>query len=205
MLIFLDAGLAYLATPKTGTTAIENALRSHADIVFAGQGKHMTARRFQRRIAPFVEKTFGVRLESVAVMRDPLDQLQSWYRYRAGDRQKGTDRSTADMSFDAFLRDVLSDSPPPHADIGNQLRFLNVGRDGASVDHLFAYESPDALCAFLSDKLGTRIVTERHNVSPRVDATVSVEMEQRLRRARAADFALHRRLVAAGGYLRGTS
>ena len=43
MQIFFKQNLAMLAVPKTGTTALEAALRGKADILFKGRRKHMSA------------------------------------------------------------------------------------------------------------------------------------------------------------------
>ena len=52
MLIFLRHRLAFLATPKTGTTAVEMARRLRAEVVFAKNRKHVTALRYARKVAP---------------------------------------------------------------------------------------------------------------------------------------------------------
>ncbi|MDW4498660.1 hypothetical protein R5H30_11755 [Sulfitobacter sp. D35] len=202
MLIFLEQRLAYLATPKTGTTAVESALSGRADIVFARDRKHMPARRFQRRVAPFVAETFRTRLETVAVMRDPVAQLASWYRYRTAPRLHGTDRSTAGMSFDDFVSDAISDTPPPRADVGSQFRFLTSDTGDVLVDHLFAYETPQAFLDFLEARFGAPVSVDQRNVSPQAEARLSDPVVARLREVRAADFDLHDRLIAAGGYLK---
>jgi len=79
MLIFSDLKLAFLAVPKTGTTAVEMALKPRADIVFSKQRKHMNAQRFHTRIAPFLLQTFDLIPERVAVMRDPIEQMRALY------------------------------------------------------------------------------------------------------------------------------
>lgn len=201
MLVFLDAELTFLAVPKTGTTAVEEALQHRADIVFQRRRKHITARRYRKQVAPFLHQSFGVRPQTVAVMRAPLDQIGSWYRYRARPDCVDSHLTTRGMSFDDFLRAVMSERPPPCADVGSQVRFLSGGRGRLIVDHLFAWEARHRFVAFLSDRLGERVTLETCNVSPRIDVTLSPEVEADLRRARAAEFALHDRLVAAGGYL----
>ena len=60
MLIFPESNLTYLAVPKTGSTAVEMALRPRAEIVFAKRRKHMNAQRYQSKVAPFLSKTFGI-------------------------------------------------------------------------------------------------------------------------------------------------
>ncbi|NHM20677.1 hypothetical protein [Tritonibacter mobilis] len=202
MLIFTPQALAFVAVPKTGTTAIEKALRPHADILFRKSQKHTSAQRFHRRIRPFVRATFDTSLESFAVLREPEDQIRSWYKYRCRDEIRDKPEYAGQLSFNDYVDALLSDSPPPCAQIGSQYRMLS-GRGGRIiVDHLFAYERWDQLEAFLTDRFGHRINFEPHNVSPYVKADLSPQLRSRLRAARPAEFDLHARLMAADGKLR---
>ena len=203
MLIFTDKRLAFLAVPKTGTTAVEMALRRKADIVFSKRRKHITATRFRNKIAPFLKDTFDLRVETVAVMRDPVDQIRSWYKYRKSERQKGKENSTDGMDFDAFVEAVIEKNPPPFADIGSQHGFLCNKRGQLLVHHLFAYEQQDAFLEFLSGRLGSGIELEQKNVSPDAEAVLSTSVLDRLRDARAAEFELYDKLLAREGYLEG--
>lgn len=202
MLIFPDKRLTYLATPKTGSTAIEMALRHKAEITFAKRRKHINARRFTAKVAPFLAQTFGIETETVAVMRAPVAQIKSWYRYRARPQIEGGPRSTSGISFDSFVLALASDTPPEFAQIGSQFRFLTDGQGNVAVDHLFAYEDQPALIAFLSERLGVVIEPQEKNVSPRIPAPLSPTTERTLRKARQDEFELYDRLMAAGGYLR---
>ncbi|WP_211097167.1 hypothetical protein [Aliishimia ponticola] len=201
MLVFADAKLVFLATPKTGTTAVETALRRHADLVFALGQKHVTARRYRRRIRPFLEKEIGPGLETVAMMRAPLDQLRSWYKYRARSGLVAPQKSTAGMTFEQFVADVLEPVPPAHAHIGSQFQFLTNARGRRVVDHLFAYEAQEQFQDFLSGRLGFEVDFDKRNVSPKRHASLSPQLEAALRQARAEEFALYARLWQAGGYL----
>lgn len=202
MLIFSASRLAYLATPKTGTTAVEIALAPRADIIFGKRRKHMTAQHFKAKIAPFLIHTFGVEAETVAVMREPVDQLRSWYKYRARPAISGRPRSTEGLSFDDFVMAVTSEAPPDFADIGSQFRFLTNVKGVLQIDHLFAYENQPAFLDFLSDRLSGNIKLQKTNVSPIVDAPISEAVEESFRSARREEFMLYDRLVAAGGYLK---
>ncbi|WP_370402089.1 hypothetical protein [Sulfitobacter sp. JB4-11] len=201
MLIFLPSRLAFLATPKTGTTAVETALKSQAEIIFRGSRKHTPAMRFRRKVVPFVENTFGVQLEGVAVMRDPVDQIASWFRYRSSDRLEGSPLSTAGLSFEQFVMEVIDDDPPPRAQIGSQFSFMTNGDGKVMVDHIFAYESQPAFRTFMADRLGKGLKFKAKNVSPPVRTDLSNQAEQRLRQARAAEFALYEAVVATKGHL----
>ncbi|SFD98803.1 hypothetical protein SAMN04488523_104148 [Sulfitobacter brevis] len=201
MLIFLSHQLAYLATPKTGTTATEHALRPHAEIVFARNRKHLTAQRFQLRVAPFLEQTFSVKCAAVAVMRDPVDQIRSWYRYRQSPKLDDTPMSSKGMSFEEFALAVISEAPPPAAQIGSQHVFLTAGKQNILVDHLFAYEEAARMQDFFRDKISKDLAFKEINVSQRVPASISEGVLAKLRAARADEFALYEHLTQAGGYL----
>ena len=202
MLIFLRHNLTYLATPKTGTTAVEMALRPRAEIVFAKNRKHLNAARYANKVAPFLEDTFGIRPPSVAVMRDPVDQIRSWYRYRQQDRHLGTPVSTHDIDFDQFVREVIADDPPERARIGRQFNFLTDGRNRVMADHIFAWEAQEAFLAFLSERLGAEITQKEMNLSPPAETDLSGDTLARLRDARAADFELHAEILRRDGHLR---
>lgn len=202
MLIFPDHGLTYLANPKSGTTAIHMALQRHADIVFKGEKKHMNARRFKTHVAPLLKKAYKIETETVAVMRDPVDRMRSWYKYRTRPELAGTARSTAGMTFDDFVMAALSDAPPENAKVGSQLPFLTDRDHQVLVDHLFDYDNQDALLAFLSAKLGRRLSVSQHNVSPAIDAPISAEVLAAFRQSRSREFALYEGLKSLNGYLR---
>ena len=187
MLVFWKARLVLLAVPKTGTTALEAALAPSADAAIVNPPglKHMTLRKWRRDLAPVFEQNGRRPMETVAVMRDPVDWLSSWWRYRSRPELDGQKNSTAGISFDDFVRDWLSDTPPDHARIGSQATFLEGG-----VDHLFRHDRPEPLRMFLSERLGLAVSTGRANVSPRRDGKLSDAMEARLRAERPAEFAL---------------
>lgn len=203
MLIMLKHRLVFLATPKTGTTAFETALRPHAEIIFTKNRKHIRAQRYYNKVAPFLKKTFGRSPETLAVIREPIEQLRSWYRYRHRDVAllDMPEHSTADISFDDYVVEVISHDPPPRADVGNQFDFVTRRSGDLMVNHLFAYESQRRLRDFLSQRIGVELEFPLQNVSPMTDAPLSASVEAKLRKARARDFELYERLQAAGGYI----
>ena len=201
MLIFSRQNLAYLAVPKTGTTAVEMALKRRADIVFARHRKHMPARGFHNRVAPFLESAYNLRPDRVAVMRDPVEQLSSWYRYRTSADLRGSDKSTADISFDQFILDVIADDPPEHAAVGSQFKFLTSADGDVLVHKLFAYEHRDQFHAFLNDRFGETLDFKFKNVSPKQEVTLAPTTLAQLMAARREEFDLHKRLIDAGGVL----
>ncbi|MCR8826271.1 hypothetical protein [Pseudosulfitobacter koreensis] len=201
MLVFSEQKLAFLAVPKTGTTAFEMALRPRADIILSKRRKHLNAARFHNKVAPFLADTFGLTVETMAVMRDPVEQLRSWYRYRSGPQQKGTKTSTMGCSFDDFVLAVISDDPPPFAGVGSQFNFVTSGKGVVLVNHLFAYEHQPVFRAFLAQAFDKEVVLKQKNVSPAAEAPLSGAVEASLRKARASEFALYDQIKSAGGHL----
>ena len=197
MLIFSQANLVLFSVPKTGSTALEMALKPWADIAFYKHRKHTPVGKYRRKIMPFLQKAYGLEPETMAVMRDPLAQLRSWYRYRIAERD-----DMAGVDFDAFVRAVISDQPPSFADVGSQYGFLGVGKESPGVTHLFAYEKQPLLREFLAEKMEGPVEIKVKNVSPEAPTPLSPETENLLRKSRAADFALHETVLNAGGHLR---
>ena len=194
MLVFWDARLAFLATPKTGSTAIAAALESLSAVSIQRPPvlKHTTVHRFRRFVGPYLEAASKADWTVVALMREPRDWLGSWYRFR---QREGTDpaNSTLGMSFDDFVRAWCTDPRPGFADVGSQERFLRP-RQGQGVDRLFRYEEIDTFVHFLEDRLDCEITLPRLNVSPAGQTDLSPETETLLRDFAEADFALYRQL-----------
>lgn len=192
MLVFWKERLVYLATPKTGSTAIEAALEPLASVVIQRPPvlKHTNVRRYWQSFAPFLERASGEGFMVVALMREPIDWLGSWYRYRQRDGMARPQNSTRDMSFDDFVTAYLGPDRPAFADVGRQGAFLAPeGTRGA--DRIFCYERIGTFVDFLEDRLNCQVMLPRLNVSPPGTVALSTETEARLRQALAADFALH--------------
>lgn len=196
MLVFWDQRLAFLATPKTGSTAIATALESLAAVSIQRPPllKHTTVYRYRRFIGPYLEAASQDTFTLVALMREPRDWLGSWYRYR---QREGIEpsRSTQGMTFDAFVRAWCEDPRPEFADVGSQARFLRP-RQGVGVDRLFRYEEIDSFVHFLEDRLGCEITLPRVNVSPPGATDLAPETLALLQKVAADDYAMYETLKA---------
>ncbi|TGD45465.1 hypothetical protein EEB11_00640 [Pseudotabrizicola sediminis] len=192
MLVFWEQRLAILATPKTGSTAIEAALESLAAVSIQRPPalKHTNVARFRRFVGPYLETAAGGPFTVVALMREPRDWLGSWYRYRSRDDIPDPDKSTQGISFDAFVQAWCSQPRPTFAKVGSQARFLK-GIEGHGADRVFRYENIDTFIAFLEDRLDFQILLPRLNVSPKAPMELSAETLARLQVAAADDFALY--------------
>ena len=190
VLVFFKQSIVLLAVPKTGTTAYSEALADLATMRITDPPvlKHAPLYRYQRFIRPLLEDVAGRRMETVAVVREPIDWLGSWWRYRRRPDLPDPQTSTAGIEFDAFVEGYCRAERPAWADVGSQARFVT-GKDGRiGVDRLFAYEDRARLDAFLSDRLGRTVRMERRNASDGGTPALSPRTKGELRRQAAADF-----------------
>ena len=193
MIVFYKERLAFLSVPKTGTTAYESALRDRADMVISDppELKHAPVYRYNRFFRPMFEKVCNAEMETLAVMREPVSWLGSWYRYRRRPFMEGKPNATHGISFDEFVLAYLKGDKPGFANVGSQAKFLEPRPNGLRVTHLFRYEQPEKLNRFLEERLGTGIETARENVSPAMELELSPRTEARYRRKCAEEFALY--------------
>tara|TARA_R110002096_G_C14509395_1_gene715995 strand:+ start:323 stop:916 length:594 start_codon:yes stop_codon:yes gene_type:complete len=193
VLVFFKERLAFLSVPKTGTTAYETALAPRADMVISEPPmlKHAPVYRYNRFIRPMFLKVCDAELELMAVMREPISWLGSWYRYRRRPFMQGKPNATFDVSFDEFVLAYMKGKKPGFADVGSQLNFMASQPNGTGITHYFKYENQDRLKSFLEDRLDVKLDLKSENVSPRMDLHLSQDVEQRLRRKFEQEFELY--------------
>ncbi|MFN4153414.1 MAG: hypothetical protein ACK4HF_02055 [Paracoccaceae bacterium] len=195
VLVFWEQRLAILATPKTGSTAIEAALEPLAALAIQRPPvlKHTNVARFHRFVGPYLAAAAGEPFTVVALMREPRDWLGSWYRYRSRDDIPDEAKSTRGMSFDTFVQAWCSSPRPAFADVGSQARFLK-GAEGRGADRVFRYENISTFIDFLEDRLDFQIILPQLNVSPKGSLDLAPETLARLQTAAAEDFTLYHSL-----------
>ncbi len=193
MLVFSKAKLVFLSVPKTGTTAYTAALAPLASMVVNDppELKHSPVFRYNRFFRPMLEKFVGDGFDVMAVMREPIDWLGSWYRYRRREANTGAQNSTHHVNFDEFVQAYLLGQRPAFAQVGSQAKFLEPQRNGTAITHLFRYEDPENLNSFLDTRLSTQIVTKKMNVSLPMRLELTEKTETRLRRKMLVDFDLY--------------
>lgn len=191
MLIFWDQRLVFLATPKAGSTAIAMALESLAttSIQRPASMKHTDIATFHRHVGPWLRTQAGESFTTVALMREPVEWLRSWYRFRLRDDLDDPEHLMEGVSFARFADEYTAAGGPQSLGIGNQSGFLQ--RDGHMVDRIFRYENIDTFVEFLEDRLDCAVELPRANVPPAVDVDLLPEQEQLLRGAMQADLDLY--------------
>lgn len=194
MLVFWKEKLVLLAVPKTGTSALEAAFSPLASttILFPPGLKHGSARLYLRQMQPWVTRDGKYPHETMAIIREPVDWLGSWYRYRQRKYVANTPTSTRGMEFSDFVQAWLDPKPPEFARIGSQSAFLCDAEGRLLVDHLYRYEDFDQALGFLNMRLGTDLTPPRVNVSPRMGLSLSEEVQELLEASAKRDFDLWR-------------
>ena len=162
MLIFDDIGLVYLANPKTGTTSFEHAFSKYANREQSQLlPKHMPFRRFRKK-CPEIARQY----EFITCVRDPLETLFSWYRYRTRPTLRGQPNSTFGLTFEQFFEEWCKDKPPSCADVSTSVEFI-LNRKGSISRHLkiFKYGIRPGVQEYAAERLGVKVPELKRNVS----------------------------------------
>ena len=196
MMIFFQERLAFLAVPKTGTSALERALGGKASAVFRSPPgiKHTNARGFERKYRKLFERNDLEPLETMAVIREPIDWLGSWYRYRQRPSLDGHKNSTAGISFDHFVEAYLAPNQPQYAQVGSQARFVTDEEGELLVNHLFAFSQFPTAVRFLEGRLGCSIDLKTVNQSQKKDLTLDKDLRDQVFKTCALDFDIYNAL-----------
>ena len=190
------AGFCFLAMTKTGSTAVERAFQRHAELVVRRPPtmKHATARTFDTVFVPVLEH-YGHPRESyelVCVVREPVDWVNSWWRYRARPGSEGSPHHTGDVSFDEFAERIVAGE----VDLGTATNFVRTRPGRPPVDRVYRYEHLDEAIAWMAGRLGVEVpAVQRVNTSPRPVSPVAASTRRLLEEHYARDVALHERAL----------
>jgi len=197
--------LVVLETPKTGSLALRAMLAPYTLPISDTAARHTGQNGYLLKHAPSLVQGFGGPLQTVAVVRAPLERLQSWYRYRMRPKVAHLKVSTRGISFEDFVLAYLEGTNPEVANVGRQDRFVGWTGQIARVDHVFDYDRLYLLEAFFSKRLGETVVLPVRNMSPQddaVDYSLSPTVLARYRAENAEEFALYKAVAAAGHLVR---
>ncbi len=192
MLISIDKKITFLAMTKTASSSIEAALQPHCDIAYYGNSrtKHISYRRYNRFIVPYLNSLGHEGLETTCLMREPISWLFSWYRYRQRPEIAGRKLSTAEITFDEFTAIYLSQvSKGPG--IGRPSKFVADKNGTPAVDHIFKYENLPVFTAFLEERFQCKLRFAHLNASPRADYALSPAMNSQLRAFFAPEYTIY--------------
>jgi len=199
--------------PKSASTSINYAIRHVSECILDGNGgiKHINVSDYEEFLEPLLVKRAGIdtsTLERIAVVRDPLDMLKSYYTYLQRPGVKNPQhvdhrRSTANMQFDEFIEiflDEQSGKRKPVFRVSRPSGFLKDHNGQIGVDSIFSFDDLELLAVYMSEKTGTHIEIEKKNVSTsKVESQVSDSLLGKIREVMAEDFRLYDAIASAGG------
>ncbi|MDO6962701.1 hypothetical protein [Rhizobium alvei] len=210
MLYFHKQKLVILTQPKTGTTALHEAIASEASIAFntPPHMKHMTYAKFMRMLSEWISQGDHFprkKYTFVSVMREPVEWFGSWYRYNrrdslASENSNGNARYTGNISFNEYLEALLlpKDEAPAYAKLGGPCS-IALDKSGAiGVDRLFRYSDLDQMVDFVAEKLGRSITLEKANVSEKMALEAEEATLARIKEKFAFEFSVYEGLKPDG-------
>jgi hypothetical protein len=153
------------------------------------QLKHTDIRTYKKFLGPWLEAQTGERFTTVALMREPVDWLRSWYRFKLRDDHDDPHHAMAGMTFAEFAAEYAQEGGPAALGIGSQSEFLTSGM--RTVDCMFQYERIQDFVDFLETRLDCAIELPRINVPPSVDVHLDPKSERELRQAMTNDLDLY--------------
>lgn len=201
MLILGVQHLVVLEVPKTGSLALRAMLAPYTLPISDLAPRHIGYNAYQHHHAANLAQAFGAAPQTVAVIRDPVERMQSWYRYRRRPKLKGKPASTHNVSFEEFVLAYLDGTNPQMANVGRQDRFVGWNGRAAGVDHLFDYAQMPLLEAFFSARTGDALTLPEKNKTPKsvqADYTLSKRVLSRFQIANREEIALYHSVAAKG-------
>ncbi|MBC6437977.1 MAG: sulfotransferase family 2 domain-containing protein [Rhodobacteraceae bacterium] len=182
MLASLDHKYVLLMNPKTGSTSFNKTLRNYANIKVGGSAKfkHISYVEYREIFGDFFYRNG---CDVFIVVREPLEVLKSWYRFRydlkryselemkrrtkAKKPKDKSDKTTVGMTFQEFMGEWSKPEQIPVAKIDCGINFCLDIRGNIPSDITFIrYEELQKLADILSEKTGRKLVIPKLNVSP---------------------------------------
>lgn len=188
-------GFAFLCMPKCASTSILTALKEHTNIALRGTPalKHIDFRTYTKTVLPLHKLLHPTtEIKTICMIRDPLEWINSWYRYRGREELKNHRNSTAEITYQEFIEEYISDGKrKPFADLRTQYNFLRQKDGGIGPDYVIPMHRLDILSRLLSERIGEDIIFGNKNVSPTMDFSLNNNVESRLKEFLANDIAVY--------------
>lgn len=197
MLIGVKKRFVFIANSKTASTSIEKALVGHAEIQRGGtpQRKHILLRAALREYDfLFGREGYGAGgFFKFGVMRDPVEWIQSWYRYRKGN--KVAYRLAEGTSFADFWQDWLA-NPAKSGKKRLQSNAFTRMNGTLIADYIIPFPDLESQFATIMQGLGIDAKLAHQNVSKirELDAPPSEELMTEIHAYFAEDYAIYRQL-----------
>jgi len=190
MQISVKHGFAFLCMPKCVSTSIEVVIRQYCNTNLSATPapKHIDAQGFAESILSTHQKLYpSSHIESFCLIREPLERMESWYRYRSRNELKNPrhpnhKRYTGNISYNDFIQQYISkDKKKSFTKLKTQYRFLILHNGQIGIDHILPMDRMDLVNDFLSKKIGKKIKIPFKNVSPKMPLSLDRKLEEKLR------------------------
>jgi len=147
-LFALAHGYLFIANKKVASTTIQNLLYPYADVVYyrPRRGKHLSLAQARQQM-----DAWGVKEPeacfSYGVVRDPVDWLESWYKFRQrqGLKRKGHPSRARSIPPDCglldFAEEAVADCSVLFARVGNQADYFKNESGVIDIDYLARYDN----------------------------------------------------------------
>ena len=194
MRISTGYGFAFLCNRKCASTSIEHALYNHCNIRISPDPdnpdiKHINARDYCEFISPLLKKIKPqINIDSFCIIREPLDWLRSWYRFRTRDEIKNPAHKyhknyTGKISFNEFVEAYISKGDrPAFATIktGDQFDFMKLSENMIGVDYVIPMDDLAKVSQFLYFKTGKKVNIQKANISPKRETSLDPKLKDKL-------------------------
>ena len=194
MLIGLEKRFVFVANSKAASTSVEKVLAPFTEIIVAGtpQRKHILLRDALRAY----DVVFGQpgyhpdTFFKFGILRDPVDWIHSWYRYRKGNKVESP--LPTDMTFEDFWTADDWTKFLPSGRKRLQRDFFTDDDGRILADFIIPYHDLDAQFARVCAHLRVRRPLPRENVSRlrSDDAPIPDPLRDDIRHFYAEDYAL---------------
>ncbi len=197
MLISLEKKLAIFAMPKCASSAIHAEFSRINAIRLAGSPdvKHTNYITWRRHLVPYLESLGFSEFETVCLFREPLDWLESHWRYRQRPAARSGPNSTTGVSFEEFV-ELYVDGRRRPANLRSPARFVTDETGAVGIDRIWRYDHIDEFFAYVRGRLGRPARPKTRNVSPsRPPQPVSAELRARFREHAAREYEIYERVA----------
>ncbi len=203
MMVSVSHQFAFICIGKCASKSIEQAIKPYYSIKYGHRfARHMSAYNYQA-VKSFLDEAIpDNQIESFCLVREPIDWVFSWYRFRQRDELKdinhiGYKSSTAYLSFNEFVDGVLQNPKRKPFNIRNQRCHLEI--DGyVGVDRVFDFNRMDLVQKYLSEKIGQQIELPVKNVSPKREFELDSSLEGELKDRFEEDISFYRKVSKLG-------
>jgi hypothetical protein len=183
MLASVDHGFVLLLNRKVGSTSLEKALQPFATIQTGGDPdwKHINYFKMKDVFCDFFERN---KCKIYTVVRDPIDTLVSWYRYRSRNDLKDPKHPrhhnyTGNISFEEFVEEwCLGNTSRASMPVSVEFCFSDSG-EIAPITY-YRYNDINKLQGALEGHVGQKLNVPKLNKSPSTRLVVDREALMRL-------------------------